>query len=178
MATIRERLPRRRKFYAPPAPPLAGPVSFTDPDLFEVKVYRGGGGWNLVAAVELVSESNKDREESRRAFAIQCGEFTYKAESRSWFIDTVTSRTAELLNELHELLELPDAMHWSSESGISVRLLSHLAEEEGDPARSLADASGGGRTATDRPLWLTADLAAPLELELTYEAACRSLRIR
>ena len=27
------------------------------------------------------------------------------------------------------------------------------------------------------PLWLTYDLAVPLELEATYEAACKSLRI-
>jgi hypothetical protein len=28
------------------------------------------------------------------------------------------------------------------------------------------------------PLWLAADLAVPLELELTYENACKSLKIR
>ncbi|HEX4607611.1 MAG TPA: hypothetical protein VH092_05335 [Urbifossiella sp.] len=28
------------------------------------------------------------------------------------------------------------------------------------------------------PLWLAPDLVVPLELELTYAAACRSLRIR
>jgi hypothetical protein len=27
------------------------------------------------------------------------------------------------------------------------------------------------------PLWLAADLAVPLELELTYVAACKSLRL-
>ena len=61
--------------YAPPAPPLVGEVAFSSSDLFEVKVYRGGGGWNLVAAVELVSEANKDREDSRNTFAIKCASY-------------------------------------------------------------------------------------------------------
>src|SRR5439155_12156140 len=51
------------KVYAPPAPPVSTGVEFTDPQLVEVKVYRGRGGWHLVAAVELVSEANKDRDE-------------------------------------------------------------------------------------------------------------------
>jgi hypothetical protein len=30
--------------YAPPAPPISGEVSFADPDLFEVRVYKDEGG--------------------------------------------------------------------------------------------------------------------------------------
>src|SRR5438094_7798197 len=63
------------KVYAPPAPPLSTPVGFTEPQLVEVKVYRGRGGWHLVAAVELVSQANKDRNETRRTFAIKCASY-------------------------------------------------------------------------------------------------------
>src|SRR5438874_459757 len=39
--------------FAPPAPPITGEVALTDPDVFEVQVYKRAGGWKLVAAVEL-----------------------------------------------------------------------------------------------------------------------------
>jgi hypothetical protein len=58
---------------------LAAPVATVEvateldqPDEFGVRVYSNGGV--LVAAVELVSPSNKDRPESRRAFAEKVAE--------------------------------------------------------------------------------------------------------
>ncbi len=62
----------------PPAATFSADIRFDDPDPFEVKVYRGGGGWHLVAAIELVSEANKDRKENRRAFAVKCGSYLQK----------------------------------------------------------------------------------------------------
>src|SRR5439155_14770818 len=67
--------------YAPPSAILSAEVAFAEPDLFEVKIYRGGGAWTLVAAIELVSPSNKDREETRRAFAIKCAAYLQKGVS-------------------------------------------------------------------------------------------------
>src|SRR5262249_45753855 len=58
-----------KQVYAPPAPAMTGEVAFTDPDLFEVRIYKQSGGWKLVAAIELVSPANKDRPSHRRAFA-------------------------------------------------------------------------------------------------------------
>ena len=37
-----------------PAPPLTGHVNFSEPDLFEVRIYKDEGGMRLVAAIELV----------------------------------------------------------------------------------------------------------------------------
>ena len=87
------------KVYAPPSPPITCTADFTDPDLLEVKVYRGGGGWNLVAAVELVSESNKDRDESRETFAVKCASYLKHGVSVV-VIDVVTNRSGELHNDL------------------------------------------------------------------------------
>jgi hypothetical protein len=45
------------------------------PDDFEVKVFNNVAGPTLVAALELVSPGNKDRSESRRAFAAKCAAY-------------------------------------------------------------------------------------------------------
>ena len=163
--------------YAPPAPPLVGEVAFSSSDLFEVKVYRGGGGWNLVAAVELVSEANKDREDSRNTFAIKCASYLQSGVSVV-VIDTVTSRSAELHDDLCDLLDVNDSLRWTSPTGLSA--MAYRVVRKATEARLDAwpyPLAIGGKIPT-LPLWLAADLAVPLELELTYEAACKSLRIR
>src|SRR5262245_2373809 len=53
--------------WAPPAPVAVFPAHF--PDEFEVQVFSNAAGPTLVAAIELVSPRNKDREEARSAFA-------------------------------------------------------------------------------------------------------------
>ena len=44
-------------------------------------------------------------------------------------------------------------------------------------ARAWAHALAVGRPLPTLPLWLTDKLAVPLELEVTYEEACRVLRL-
>src|SRR5215207_5265092 len=79
--------------YAPPAPPLVVPAAF--PDEFEVRVYEAEGGARLVAAIELVSPANKDREAHRRAFATKCA--GYLAQGIGLIVvDVVTTRLAHL----------------------------------------------------------------------------------
>jgi hypothetical protein len=56
--------------WAPPRPTVSGPVDFTDPELFEVRVFDEQDTPRLVAAIELVSPSNKDRASHRQAFGI------------------------------------------------------------------------------------------------------------
>src|SRR5262245_23282979 len=56
--------------WAPPAPPLTLPAVF--PDEIELQVFDAEAGNYLVAAIELVSPGNKDRPETRRAFAAKC----------------------------------------------------------------------------------------------------------
>ena len=162
--------------YAPPAPAISTQVEFTDPEIFEVKVYRGRGGWNLVAAVELVSESNKDRDETRRTFAVKCASYLNRGVSVV-VLDAVTNRSGELHNDLCDLLELPPVQRWASPTGLHVA--AYRVVKSGDVIR--LDAwpypLTVGEPLPTVPLWLAADLAVPLELELTYENACRSLRI-
>ncbi|MSU80404.1 MAG: hypothetical protein EXS16_20245, partial [Gemmataceae bacterium] len=55
------------------APTWVVPAVF--PDTYSVHVMTTEGGPRLVAAIELISSSNKDRPESRRAFAVKCANF-------------------------------------------------------------------------------------------------------
>ena len=60
--------------WAPPAAALVIPAAF--PDEFEVLVFQSEGGTTLVAAIELVSPANKDRDAHRRAFAVKCAQLS------------------------------------------------------------------------------------------------------
>jgi hypothetical protein len=166
--------------YSPPAAELSATVEFDDPDLFEVKVYRGGGGWELVAAVELVSEANKDREENRPAFTVKCGSYLQKGISVV-VVDTVTTYSADLHDELCDLVTGAESLRWTSPSGLSVVVYraTRLTAETG-PSLNLdvrAFPVGIGQELPTVPLWLGHNLAVPLELEFTYAQACRSLRL-
>ena len=59
--------------WAPPAPVAVLPAVF--PDDFAVHVFSSMAGPTLVAAIELVSPGNKDRDEARRAFAAKCAAY-------------------------------------------------------------------------------------------------------
>jgi hypothetical protein len=87
--------------WAPPATELILPTVF--PDDIEVQVFATATGATLVAAIELVSPGNKDRPETRRAFAAKC--VSYLARGIGLIVvDIVTNRLANLHNEVIGLL--------------------------------------------------------------------------
>jgi hypothetical protein len=166
--------------YAPPAPPITGAVAFADVDLFEVRIYKTDGVWKLVAAIELVSPANKDRPSTRRAFATKVASYLQKGVSIV-VVDVVTSRLANLHDELVELLHLPDQFDWQSTTGLSAIAYRAVREKEGETELERLDMwpheLSLGEPLPTVPLWLSAGMAVPLELELTYSNACQSLRI-
>ncbi|MGL6094561.1 MAG: DUF4058 family protein [Fimbriiglobus sp.] len=167
--------------YAPPRPALTGEIDFTDPDLFEVRVYRNDGGWRLVAVVELVSPANKDRPEARRAFAGKCGSLLQSGVSVVT-VDIVTSYSAELHAELATVLDLPAAFDWSSSTGLAAVSYRTVSVPAPRPAGTVRLDVWPcpltiGQPLPTVPLWLAPGLAVPLDLEPTYQAMCRSLRL-
>ncbi len=67
-------------------------------------MFSTDAGPTLVAAIELVSPSNKDRPQTRLAFAIKCA--SYLAQGIHLIVvDVVTNRTANLHNEIMALME-------------------------------------------------------------------------
>jgi Protein of unknown function (DUF4058) len=99
-------LPRTQPALAPADMLL--PATF--PPSFGVHVYETSGGPTLVAAIELVSPGNKDRPESRNAFATKCAFYLQQAIGLI-VVDIVTSRTsspfAELLALVYPQQQLP-----------------------------------------------------------------------
>lgn len=85
----------------PCTPTLVMPAIFSD--TFEVQIISTDSGPTLVAAIELVSPGNKDREEQRRAFAVKCASYLNQGISLI-FVDIVTNRHTNLHNEIASLL--------------------------------------------------------------------------
>src|SRR3954454_23904310 len=77
--------------WAPPKPTLVVATDPPDQDEYEVRVYDERDGRRLVAAVEIVSPSNKDRPEHRRAFVAKCAALLQKLVCVA-IVDLVTNR--------------------------------------------------------------------------------------
>src|SRR4029079_13276772 len=85
------------KTWAPPTATLIMPAEF--PDDLEVHVRDERDDARLVAIVELVSPRNKDRPDSRRAFAAKCSAYLQRGLGLV-ILDIVTGRQFNLHNEL------------------------------------------------------------------------------
>ena len=162
--------------YVAPAPPITGEPAFDDPDVFEILVQRNLGGLRLVAAVELVSPGNKDRPENRRVFAAKCASYLAAGVSVV-VVDIVTERAANLHAELCDVLRLPNAFAWEPPGGLAAAAYRTVKRNDRVRLDVWPTALAVGAALPTVPLWLAADLAVPLELDRTYEAACRSLRV-
>jgi hypothetical protein len=132
--------------------------------------------WTLVVAIELVSEATKDRVEHRQTFAVKCASYLQKGVSVV-VVDTVTNHSAELHNDLCELLGLSAEMRWVSATGLHAAAYRVVGSGEQIHLDVWPFALAVGEALPTLPLWLAADLAVPLELELTYADACESLNI-
>lgn len=162
--------------WAPTAPTLTVPSDLADLDTYEVRVYDARRGRRLVAAVEIVSPANKDRPEHRSAFVAKCAALLEQRVSVC-IIDLVTVRDFNLYADLLELLERSDPALGAEPPGlyaVACRLRQHADQGMLDAWNLPLEL---GQPLPTLPLWLTEELAVPLELEATYEQTCRDLRI-
>ena len=94
-----------------------------------MRVYDARHGRRLVAAIEIVSPSNKDRPESRRAFIAKVAALLQRDISVS-IVDIVTIRQFSLYADLLELIRGSDPMLKQNRSGlyaVTVRARKRLA---------------------------------------------------
>ena len=163
----------RAKPWAPPAPAMSMPAIF--PDSIEVLVYSTEAGATVVAAIELVSPGNKDRPETRRAFAATCA--TYLQQGIGLVVvDVVTDRSANLHNELVDLLDVGGRYAISDVElyAIAYRPVRRPDVERIDvwPTRLAV-----GQPLPLLPLALDKGICIPLDLEPPYVEACQRSRL-
>ncbi len=162
--------------WAPPEPTFSAATDLTEQDEYEVRVYDARRRRRLVAAVELVSPANKDRPSHQRAFVTKCAGLLRERVSVT-VVDIVTTRTANLYEELLDELRLDDPGLSPEPSGLyAVTCRLRQADEEWRLQSWLFPLALGAAMPTP-PMWLAADLSVPLELEVSYEQSCEILGI-
>jgi Protein of unknown function (DUF4058) len=160
--------------WAPPSPVQTLDIEFPAQDVFEVRVYDERRGMRLVAAVELVSPGNKDRPETRHAFAAKCAGYLQE-QVGVVVVDVVTARHGNLHHDLlHMFNRAPE-----HGNGADLYAVSYCSRKErGKWGLKLWPFSlAVGESLPEVPLWLTSDFAVPLDLERTYEETNQVLRI-
>jgi len=163
--------------WAPPRPKIAVKVDFAHLDSYEIRVYQDLSGATLRAAIELVSPANKDRPGSRRTFAAKCAGYLQHGISVA-IVDIVTSRSANLHEELFDVLEVKGRRAaWKSATGLYVVAYRAVTLRKSPRIEVWPQALALGSVLPVMPLWLALDLAVPVQLEPSYLATCRSLRI-
>jgi hypothetical protein len=162
------------KVWTPPAPALVVPAAF--PDSFEVRIYESEGGANLVAAIELVSPANKDREAHRRAFALKCAGYLHQGISLV-VIDIVTSRQANLHNEMMHVMGHEVAFDMPGNADLYAVAYRPVKREEAEQIDIWPATLALGKPLPVTPLALNAEVTLPLDLEETYTVACQRRRL-
>ena len=162
--------------WAPPEPTLAIVTDPPDLDEYEVRVYDTRRGRRLVAAIELVSPANKDRVEHRRAFVGKCAGLLQDHVSVT-IVDLVTTRSANLYAELLDFFGQADPTLADRLPPIYAASCRWARRGESWLLETWAHPLSVGQPLPTLPLWLTRDLAVPLELDASYEETCRILRI-
>ncbi|QEH38368.1 hypothetical protein OJF2_69690 [Aquisphaera giovannonii] len=161
--------------WAPPRATREVDAELPDPDEYEVRVYDMRHGRRLVAAVEIISPSNKDRPESRRQFVAKCAALLREQVSVT-FVDVVTTRQFNLYAELLDWTGHADPSQASEASAIYAATCRRTRVGRVSRLEAWAHPLSLGKPLPTLPLWLADDLAVPLDLEATYEQTCRILR--
>lgn len=161
--------------WSPPAPAHTRTIDFTAIDTFEIRVNYENGDVNLVAAIELVSPSNKDRPSSRQAFVTKCASYLQEGISVI-VVDTVTVRVTNLHNELLAHLNLADDA-WLPPPDLYAVAYRPSPTEAVKKFEWWPIPLAIGVALPTLPLWISSQRSVPLDLEATYSTACAGLRM-
>jgi hypothetical protein len=160
-----------------PRPTLTLEADLSESDEYEVRIFDEERGRRLVAAIELVSPSNKDRPESRRAFLAKVEALLNKEVCVS-IVDVVSVRQFHLDAELLERQghSEPRVEQLAPLYAVTLRGRKRAAKP------SLLDIwfypMAMGEPLPTLPIWLSTDVRVLLTLESSYEETCRLLHIR
>jgi hypothetical protein len=160
--------------WSPPLTTLVMPATF--PDEIEVQVFRSSGGALLVAAVELVSPGNKDRPETRQAFAAKCATYLHAGVGLV-VVDVVTERQTNLHDELMGLLDRGDDFRFPADAHLYAVSYRPSRKKAGDQIEVFPYALGVGQVLPKVPLPLQHGPTVSLDLEATYTETRSSIRL-
>src|SRR6266404_5708270 len=171
--------------WAPPKPTVAVDVEIPDQYEYEVLIFDLTEGRHLVAAVEIVSPANKDRPASRRTFVAKCATMIQKRVCVS-IVDLVTTRRFNLYTDLLDLLGCTDPTFSPKPPPLYAATCRHhqVIEErekrfvEFPRFETWSYPMALGKRLPKLPIWLSDEQGVTLDLEASYEEACKALRIR
>ncbi len=165
------------------APTLTVTADLGEQDEYEVRVYDAERGRTLVAAIEIVSPSNKDRPESREQFVGKVASLLRQNVCVA-IVDIVSVRHANLYAELLARFGRTDPAFGESPPDLYAVTLHGRKPpkiQKKPQKRAMLDAwffpLTVGQPLPTIPLWLAPDLHIELPLEPSYQEVCRLLRI-
>lgn len=160
--------------WAPPTVELEAPAVF--PDDFEVRVYSTTAGRVLVGAIELVSPANKDRPETRRAFAAKVVSYLSRKVGVV-VVDIVTNRQHNLHDEVCELFGLGPPYPFDPDPVTYAVSYRPVRRPDGDRIEMWRYplTIGGGLPVL--PLGLRNAGIVPVDLDATYNETCVRSRL-
>lgn len=160
--------------YSPPTTFATMPARF--PDDIEVRVFSERAGPTLVAAIELVSPANKDREEARRDFAAKCAAYLQRGIGLL-IVDIVTERHANLHDELVSLLGSANRYRFPHDSPLYATAYHPIRRRKKELIDLWAEPLAVGQPLTTMPLPVRGLGILPLDLEATYTEARQRSRL-
>ena len=156
-----------------PVAPTATVMLAAAVDLVEVQVFAGSGGWDLVAAVELVSPANKDRPDSCAAIVAKCAALLSDGVGVG-LIDIVTRRHANLHDEL---LSAFDATAPTLDAATYVAGFHPVLRDRETELDVWSYPVLPGERLPSLPLFLRDGPCVELRLEESYRRACACLKL-
>src|SRR5436190_24276586 len=162
--------------WAPPEPTVDVETEVPDYDEYSVRIYDAERGRQLVATIELVSPGNKDRPEKRNAFVGKCAALLQKGVAVS-IVDVVTPRQFNLYAELLQFLGQRDPSLGEPLPHLYAVSCRWRPQDKRMLLQTWSHTLTLGQPFPTLPLWLTGQLAVPLDLEQSYEQACHDLWI-
>jgi hypothetical protein len=162
--------------YAPPQPTLTLEPRLPSQDVYEVRIYDSRRKRQLVAAIEILSPSNKDRPANRAAVVAKMATLL-KNDICVSIVDVVSTFDFNLYAELMEYLEGVDPALGDEPPPMYAATLRTRDEGRRRMMDNWYHALSIGQPLPTLPIWLKEDWAISLDLESTYEETCRTLRM-
>ena len=146
-------------------------------DTYEVRVYDFESDRRLVAAIEIVSPSNKRSPKTQNEFISKC-ESLLRLDVNVVIVDVVTNYRVNLFRRMMESLQASPAAIESA-AGDLYAVSCRMRHPEKDPdVEAWIEELQIGEGLPTLPLWLTTELAVPLDLDATYAATCGAFGLK